>query len=262
MTIASDLTASLITLDRLHEVLLEDGHNHRATILGLVIDNLRDCAERARLVEQGVVPRHWLAQLGDAAAGTPGVVSLAARKAARVGVALAALLCLAPAAQAEMSLFAGARAGMMLFDSTAHTPVGKIVDMGGDAPAYAVFAGADYRAASGWFIGGEVLAGTSAGRSRLVMRGVDYTLSIPLYTEAAVRAGWRMHSGAAFYLRGGVMAADVQEGGRSGWRTSPLVGLGAEVPFRGGWFARIDASWADLGGLEVWQAGGGVGWRW
>jgi hypothetical protein len=85
MTIAADLTASLITLDRLHEVLLEDNHTHKATILGRVIDNIRDATERARLIEEGPVPRHFLPQLGEAAAGvTPQVVSLAARKAARV----------------------------------------------------------------------------------------------------------------------------------------------------------------------------------
>lgn len=82
MTIASDLTASLITLDRLHEVLLEDNHTHKATILGRVIENIRDACERARLIEEGVVPRHWLPQPGESAAGQSGVVVLASRRAA------------------------------------------------------------------------------------------------------------------------------------------------------------------------------------
>ena len=83
MTIFSDLTASLITLDRLHEVCLEDGHEHRAAILARVIDNLRDCADRARLIEAGPVPVFWKPQAGHAAAGTPGVVVLASEAARR-----------------------------------------------------------------------------------------------------------------------------------------------------------------------------------
>lgn len=165
-------------------------------------------------------------------------------------------------APAQVSPFVGARAGMMLFDSTVQAGPIKLVDQGGDAPAYALFGGADYRFGNGLFLGAEALLGTSAGRSRLVMNGVDYTMSIPVYAEAALRAGWRMRSGAAFYLRAGGMFADVQEGPRGGWRASPLVGIGAEIPFHGGWFARLDASWSDLAGLEVWQAGAGVGWRW
>lgn len=83
MTIASDLASSLITLDRLHEVLLEDNHRHKAEILGRVIENIRDAAERAQLIEEGVVPRHWLPQSSEAASSVPGVVVLAARRAAR-----------------------------------------------------------------------------------------------------------------------------------------------------------------------------------
>jgi len=85
MTIFSDLTASLITLDRLHEVCLEDGQHHRAAILARVIDNIRDCADRARLIEGGPVPAYWTPQAGHAAAGMPGVVVLAS-EAARRGV--------------------------------------------------------------------------------------------------------------------------------------------------------------------------------
>lgn len=83
MTIASDLTASLIALDRLHETLLEDGLHHRATLLARSLDTIRDCAERARLVEEGAVPRYWLPQIGRAAAGQPGVVVLDSEKARR-----------------------------------------------------------------------------------------------------------------------------------------------------------------------------------
>ena len=82
MTIAADLTASLITLERLHEVMLEEGEHHRAAILLRVIDNIRDATERARVIEGGIVPRHFLPQAGEAAAGA-GVVSLAARRSAR-----------------------------------------------------------------------------------------------------------------------------------------------------------------------------------
>jgi len=80
MTIASDLTASLITLDRLQQIEAEDGRHYSAEILGRVIKNLRDCAERARLVEEGPVPRHWLPQMGHAAAGAPGVVVLSSER--------------------------------------------------------------------------------------------------------------------------------------------------------------------------------------
>lgn len=85
MTIASDLTATLIALDRLRTVLAEDGLHHRATLLARSIDTIRDCAERARLVEEGEVPRHFLAQAGEAAVSRlPGqVVSLADAKARR-----------------------------------------------------------------------------------------------------------------------------------------------------------------------------------
>lgn len=85
MTIAADLTASLIALDRLHETLLEDGLHHRATLLARSLDSIRDCADRARLIEEGAVPRHFLPQVGDeAVAIAPGqVVSLKAAKARR-----------------------------------------------------------------------------------------------------------------------------------------------------------------------------------
>jgi uncharacterized circularly permuted ATP-grasp superfamily protein len=85
MTIAADLTASLIALDRLHQTLLEDGLHHRATLLARSLDNIRDCADRARLIEEGIVPRHFLPQPGEAAVAiAPGqVVSLAAAKARR-----------------------------------------------------------------------------------------------------------------------------------------------------------------------------------
>ncbi len=82
MTIASDLTATPITLERLHRIEIEDGMHHRADILARSIENLRDCAERARLIEEGAVPRHWLPQMGHAAAG---VVVLASVRAQRSG---------------------------------------------------------------------------------------------------------------------------------------------------------------------------------
>jgi hypothetical protein len=83
MTIASDLTATLIALDRLHETLLEDGLHLRATLLARSLDTIRDCADRARLIEEGPVPRHFLPQPGEAACGVAGVVSLREAKARR-----------------------------------------------------------------------------------------------------------------------------------------------------------------------------------
>jgi hypothetical protein len=90
MTIAADLTASLIALDRLHETLIEDGLHHRATLLARSLDSIRDCADRARLIEEGIVPRHFLPQPGEGAAGTPGVIVLRSVRAKRRAAAVVA----------------------------------------------------------------------------------------------------------------------------------------------------------------------------
>lgn len=174
-------------------------------------------------------------------------------------IIVAALLF--PLSAQANDFYIGGGMSMFLFDSTVQTPVGKLVDQGGDAPAYRIFAGYDYVFENRLFIGGEVLAGVTAGRSRLVLGGQDLTVEVPFYTETVARIGWRTRGNSSFYARLGAMVAQVTDGGQTGWRAAPLVGLGAEVPIGRGWFAGVEASWTELNGLEIWQAGFRVGLR-
>jgi hypothetical protein len=175
-------------------------------------------------------------------------------------IVMMGLISIAPAKAADF--YVGAGVGLFLFDSTVNTPVGKLVDQGGDAPAYRIFAGVDHVFGNRLFLGGEVLAGVTAGRSRLLLAGQDFTVEVPFYTETVLRAGWRTRGNSAFYLRLGAMVAQVTDGGRTGWRAAPLIGFGAEIPFSGGYLAGLDVSWTDLDGLEIWQGGVRLGYRW
>jgi hypothetical protein len=161
----------------------------------------------------------------------------------------------------KAQLYVGAGVGMFLFDSTVQTTTTKLVDQGGDAPDYVLFAGYDHRFENGLFVGGEILGGVTAGRSRLVLNGQDYTVEVPVFTETVVRLGWRTRGNSAFYMRLGAMLAEVSEGGRTSWRGAPLIGFGAEVPFRGGFYAGAEVSWTDLDGLEIWQGRIRIGYR-
>ena len=76
MTIATDLRATITALSRLATTLAQDGDGHRATLITRSLHTLRDCADRAELIEAQPVQRHWLP---EAAAGN--VVVLATKRA-------------------------------------------------------------------------------------------------------------------------------------------------------------------------------------
>lgn len=182
---------------------------------------------------------------------------------ARMLLAMAAVVSLTTAANAaDVSPCVGVRAGVLLFDQTLEVGNRKFVDQGGDALRGDAFACVDFAVSRGLFLGGEVAFGGTSGRSRLATAGVTYSYSIPMYAETALRAGWRSPGGSLLFVRGGAMNAQVNENGARSWRTGPLAGVGLEVPVAGRWGVRLDTSWSQVEGVELWSFSGGVAFRW
>jgi hypothetical protein len=156
--------------------------------------------------------------------------------------------------------YVGAFAGVALFDSTVTVGGVKLVDQGGDAAMAGVRAGWGRAWPAGLYLGGEVEGFAASGRSRAVVNGQVYSLSLRGGAGAYGRIGFAPADGRAlFFARAGVQAVDTSQG----WQTTPAVGLGAEVPFLGTWAARIDAGYAwGSDGRELYSVTAGLVRRW
>jgi hypothetical protein len=168
---------------------------------------------------------------------------------------LALLLAPVPALaqpQPYVNLFAGA----VVFDSTVTVGGTKLIDQGGDALALGARVGVG-NSAPGVYFGGEVEGFLASGRSRALVNGEVYSLSLRSGAGAYGRVGWRTYGNSIFFARGGYLAVNTNRG----WRSAPAAGIGAEVPFGPGWTARIDLGFASVGGVEHYQMNAGISYR-
>lgn len=171
---------------------------------------------------------------------------------------MAAVAVVTPCAvMAQGGWHVGAFGGMLVMDQNITVGNTELVDNGGDAALAGARAGWGYRWPAGLYVGFEGEAFAASGRSRAVVNGAEYDLTINGGAGAYGRVGWQTHGGALFFARAGALALMTNQGTR--WM--PDVGVGAEVPFARRWFARIDLNyaWTDL---EAYRGTIGVGYRW
>jgi hypothetical protein len=169
---------------------------------------------------------------------------------------LAAALALPIPAMAQG--YVNAFAGAVVMDSTVTVGGVKLIDQGGDAFNAGLRAGWGRVLPSGIYIGAEAELFGAAGRSRAVVNGAVYNLALNGGAAGFVRAGWQPHgSGALFFARGGAQALFTSQGAQ----VVPAIGIGAEVPISGRWFARVDLTYA-WNSTEFYQGNAGVGFRW
>ena len=153
--------------------------------------------------------------------------------------------------------YVNAFAGMAVFDSTVSVGGVKLVDQGGDAAVGGLRIGYGHRWPSGLYLGAEVEGFAAHGRSRAVVNGVGYSLDLRGGVGGFARLGWVPHGGSSlFFARAGVQMLSVSRG----WDAVPALGVGAEVPFAGSWYARADLTYA-WNGVETYQGTIGIGRR-
>jgi hypothetical protein len=156
-------------------------------------------------------------------------------------------------AQGYVNVFAG----MAVFDSTVTVGGVKLVDHGGDAAMAGARIGWGHRFPAGLYLGAEAELFGASGRSRAVVNGQAYSHELRGGAGGFGRIGFAPGDGRAlFFVRGGAQALFTSRG--TEW--VPAVGAGAEIPFAGRWFARVDVTYA-WNGIETYQGTVGVGRR-
>lgn len=155
-------------------------------------------------------------------------------------------------AQPRVDIFGG----LSLLDAT----VGRNVDQGGDGLRLGARVGYDWIIPGGPFAGVEAQASVS----NLCSRMPGWHTCERWQAGAFGRVGYATPGGALIYGRVGAVTARFT--GTPGSRTAiaPAVGVGAEIPFAGRAFARIDGTYARLPvspSVEVTTVTVGIGWR-
>jgi hypothetical protein len=173
-------------------------------------------------------------------------------------LAASMLAALAVPAHAQSPLYIEGFAGAVLMDSTITVGGVKLVDQGGDALMGGLRAGYRHRFGTGLVLGFEGDAWVANGRSRAVVNGEQYSRRLGGGAGLYGRVGLSLQGRETLYLRAGVQWWEVN-GSLSGM---PAVGGGAEVPFGGAFYGRVDLTYAwDGRGVEHYQGTAGIGLR-
>jgi hypothetical protein len=161
-------------------------------------------------------------------------------------------------AQAQSPFYIEGFAGAVLMDSTITVGGVKLVDQGGDALMGGLRAGYRHDFVGGLMLGVEADLWTASGRSRAVVSGSEYSRRLGGGLGLYGRVAFSQPRGGTLYLRGGVQWWEVN----GSLSPMPAVGGGAEVPFGGGFYGRVDLTYAwDGRGVEHYQGTVGIGLR-
>jgi hypothetical protein len=176
-----------------------------------------------------------------------------------------ALIFLSSAVEAQP--YVEAFGGLVVTDRILDTGRGRLIDHGGDGEFGGFRFGYGWSRPPGLYLGVEADAWAASGRSRVNTNGLYDNLAFRRGGGVYGRVGWTPAEAVLFYSRVGVQAWHLSEAtattSRQTFRYAPAIGVGAEVPFGPGAYARIDATYAynpDLG-LQLFQGTLAIGWR-